>query len=66
MDKYPASYPMTQDDDRGMRQVHIRCPLRLWRRFRKRFPEHGDVTRVWVQAMREFLAEQEHSSGDTD
>ncbi len=39
----------------GDRQVHIRCPKGLWKRFRRRFPEQGDITRVWVWAMKEYL-----------
>ena len=55
--KRPTSTP-------HIHHVHVRVPIELWRRFRKAFPEQGDVARIVSLAMEMYLDKwEEHNCG---
>lgn len=44
--------------------LHVRVPLPLWKRFRKSFPEKGDLARVVLKALELYLELYEQKKRD--
>lgn len=48
-------YPQPKTRTPDIHHIHVRCPVQLWKRFRKSFPEQGDVARVMIKALELYL-----------
>lgn len=47
--------PITKTQTPHIHNIHVRCPVELWKRFRKSFPEKGDLIRVVIRAIELYL-----------
>ena len=46
-----------------LHHAHIRVPIALWKRFRRSFPEQGDLARVFLLALEQYLDRWEAHNG---
>lgn len=54
--KNPTSTP-------HLHHAHVRVPIALWKRFRRNFPEQGDLARVFLLALEQYLDRWEEHNG---
>lgn len=58
--------PPKQSRTPHVHNLHVRVPIPLWKRFRKSFPEKGDLSRVVLKSLELYLELYERKRKQTD